>query len=73
MAGEAGRGFAVVADLDAQRKTGYNEISWHDAPVSNVFGHLIEYSRNNRDFEKAGVVNLYDTKKHRAVCFQTPL
>ncbi|MGV3527804.1 MAG: T9SS type A sorting domain-containing protein [Flavisolibacter sp.] len=63
-------GFAIVADLDAQRKTGYNEISWHDAPVSNVFGYLIEYSRNNHDFEKAGVVNLYDTKNTEQYVFK---
>lgn len=63
-------GYAVVADLEAQRQTGFNEISWHAVPVSNISGFLIEYSRNNRDFERAGVVNLYDTKNSQQYVFE---
>ena len=47
-----------VANVKANRIIGANEISWSIAGAQNVTDFYVEYSRDMRNFERAGIVNL---------------
>lgn len=55
-------GYAGVANVKANRIIGANEIYWTISGAQNVTDFYIEYSRDMRTFEQAGIVHLLRTE-----------
>jgi hypothetical protein len=55
-------GYAGVANVKANRIIGANELYWTIAGAQNVTDFYIEYSRDMRTFERAGIVHLLRTE-----------
>jgi hypothetical protein len=55
-------GYAGVANIWANRIIGANEIYFTIAGVQNISGFVVEFSRDLRTFEQAGVVQLLRTE-----------
>ena len=55
-------GYAGVANVKANRIIGANEIYWTLSGADNVTDFFIEYSRDMRTFEQAGIVQLLRTE-----------
>lgn len=51
-------GYLGVANVKANRVVGANELHWQLAGAQNVSDFYIEYSRDMRNFERAGIVRL---------------
>lgn len=51
-------GFVGINNFYVNKLIGQNEIVWHVGTASNVATYVIEWSRDLRTFERAGVVNL---------------
>lgn len=52
-------GQVAVSNVKANRIIGANEIYWSVAGVQNITGFTVEYSRDMRHFEQAGIVQLH--------------
>lgn len=55
-------GYAGVANVKANRIIGANELYWTISGAQNVTDFYIEYSRDMRNFEQAGIVHLLRTE-----------
>lgn len=55
-------GYAGIANIKANRIIGANEIYWTISGAQNVSDFRIEYSRDMRTFEPAGIVHLLRTE-----------
>lgn len=51
-------GFVGINNFYVNRQLGQNEIIWNVGTASNVSNYVIEFSRDLRTFERAGIVNL---------------
>lgn len=61
-----------IVDMKATRLTGVNEINWVANRGTHMARFFVEYSRNNRDFEKAGEVYLTRTEEDGRYVFRHP-
>lgn len=52
-------GYAGINNVKVNRIIGANELYWTIAGVQNVTDFVVEYSRDMRTFERAGVVHLH--------------
>lgn len=55
-------GYAGVSNVKANRIIGANELYWTLAGAQNITGFYIEFSRDMRRFEQAGIVQLLRTE-----------
>jgi hypothetical protein len=56
-------GYVGVSNVKANRIIGTNEIYWTIAGAQNVTDFYVEYSRDMRNFERAGLVHLLRAEK----------
>lgn len=63
-------GSATVISPDATRYSGINEVTWETGPHTNVSAFVVEFSHNNQDFIRAGLVGLHQTDDGNRYAFR---
>lgn len=65
-------GYVGVSNVKANRLTGTNEIYWTVSGAQNITDFTVEYSRDLRNFERAGQVYLHGTENGTNYVFHHP-
>lgn len=60
-------GYVGINDFYVNRLVGQNEIVWNTGTARNVADYVVEYSRDLRTFERAGIVKLESVNNGRYV------